>query len=203
MNMTTRLEQKALTRRKLIDSALSLSSKKGFAAISLREITHVTGVTPAAFYRHFKNMEELSLSLVDEIALSLRRLLRNARQDTKDSDQKKITNFSIETFLGYVNNNANLFRLLLGEMQGSSDIFRKAIRKEIDLFVEELAEDLDRISQIRKEPLRNSAYAAEAIVAIVFSVGAEALDLPKHKQENLKTRLIEEVNMVMRGSRLK
>lgn len=196
-----RAEQKAKTRRKLIDSALQLSSKKGFAALSLREVTQAAGIAPTAFYRHFRDMEELGLSLVDEIALSLRRLLRNARKNSEARDQSHLTVFSIETFLEYINENSNLFRLLLGERQGSSDTFRIAIRKEIDQFVIELTEDLDRISRVRKEKLSNSAYAAEAIVAIVFTIGAEALDLPKHKQENLKHRVVEEVNMILRGAK--
>lgn len=199
--MESRSEQKARTRRKLIDSALLLSSKKGFAALSLREITQASGVAPAAFYRHFHDLEDLGLVLVDEIALSLRRLLRNARKNSENSETSSLTVFSIEAFLEYINENANLFRLLLGERQGSSDTFRRAIRKEIDQFVIELTEDLERIAQARKEKLRHPAYAAEAIVAIVFTVGAEALDLPRHKQENLKNRLIEEVNMILRGSR--
>lgn len=51
--------------------------------------------------------------------------------------------------------------------------------------------------------LMKPSFTAEAIVAVVFTVGAEALELPKHKQDGLKNRLIEEVNMIMRGSYLK
>lgn len=200
--METRAEQKAKTRKRLIDSALELGWSNGFSALSLREVSAAAGIAPAAFYRHFHDMDELGLALVDEIALSLRRLLREARKNLDKKPQNQITVVSIETFIQFVNDNANLFRLLLGERQGSSDTFRAAIRKEVDLFVVELTEDLDRIALLRREKLRNSGYAAEAIVAIVFSVGAEVLDLPKHKQSSLKIRLIEEVNMVLRGARI-
>ena len=200
--MDKRANQKAKTRQKLIEAALELSAMKGFGALSLREVTHAASIAPAAFYRHFKDMDELGLSLVDEIAVSLRRLLRNARSESKSEVAANLTVFSIETFLIYVNENANLFRLLLGERQGSSDIFRRAIRKEIDVFVEELTEDLEQLAKARKEKLRNAGYAAEAIVTIIFSLGAEALDLPKFKQESLKVRMIEEVNMVLRGAKI-
>lgn len=200
--METRAEQKLKTRRKLIEVALDLSSKKGFSALSLREVTQAADLTPAAFYRHFRDMEELGLSLVDEIAVSLRRLLRNARKSSEETKNSDLTLFSIQTFMKYMNENANLFRLLLGERQGASDSFRKAIHAEIDIFVSELTEDLERISKARKEKLRNASYAAEAIVAVVFTVGAEALDLPKHKQESLSVRLVEEVNMILRGSKV-
>ncbi len=200
--MDTRAEQKLKTRRKLIEVALELSSKKGFSSLSLREVAQAAELTPAAFYRHFRDMEELGLSLVDEIAVSLRRLLRNARKSSEDAKRSDMTVFSIEIFMKYLNDNANLFRLLLGERQGAFDSFRKAIHSEIDLFVSELTEDLERISQSRGEEIRHAAYAAEAIVAVVFTVGAEALDLPKHKQKSLSIRLVEEVNMILRGAKI-
>jgi AcrR family transcriptional regulator len=200
--MDKRLEQKQQTRRRLISEALTLSAQKGFSSLSLREVTQAAGLSPAAFYRHFKDMEELGLSLLDEVGLSLRRLLRNARKNSNEANSG-LTVFSIQTFMNYVNENANLFRLLLGERQGASDSFRKAIHKEIDLFVSELTEDIERFSKARNEKLRHPAYAAEAIVAVVFTVGAEALDLPKHKQESLSHRLVDEVNMILRGAKIR
>jgi hypothetical protein len=107
---------------------------------------------------------------------------------------------SIDAFMDYVNANENLFRLLLGERQGASPAFRKAIHAELDRFVAELAEDLDRYAKARRQPLSASGYAAEAIVAVVFTVGAEALELPRHKQKSLALRLIEEVKMILRGA---
>ncbi len=200
--MDKRAEQKARTRKKLIDCALELSATKGFAALSIREVAQAAEVTPAAFYRHFRDMEELGLCLVDEIAVSLRRLLRNSRKESMTKDLRGITEFTIESFLVYVNDNSNLFRLLLGERQGASDPFRRAIRKEMDIFVVELTEDLERIAKGRQHSLRHPAFAAEAVVTIVFTLGAEALDLPKFKQDNLKMRIVEEVNMIIRGARL-
>jgi hypothetical protein len=140
---------------------------------------------------------------VDEIAVGLRRLLRNSRKESMTKDIKTISEFTIESFLVFVNDNSNLFRLLLGERQGASDSFRRAIRKEMDLFVVELTEDLERIAKARHQTLRNPAFAAEAVVTIVFTLGAEALDLPKFKQDNLKMRIVEEVNMIIRGARIR
>jgi TetR/AcrR family transcriptional regulator, fatty acid biosynthesis regulator len=197
--MSIRADKKQQTRQRLISEALKLSSTKGFATLSLREVSTSAGITPAAFYNHFDDMEELGLSLLDEVALSLRRLLRNARKNSKDRNSG-ITKSSIDTFLKYITDNPNHFRLLLGERQGASQSFRKAVHNAIDNFVSELTEDLERIAKIKKAKLRNSSLSAEAIVAIVFTVGAEGLELPKHKQAGLANRLVEEVNMVMRGS---
>lgn len=194
-----RSEQKQETRRRLIDVALRLSTEKGFSQLSLREVAKAAGLTPAAFYRHFRTMEELGLALLDEVGVSLRRFLREAR--TRVQLDKDMVQTSIYAFLDYVNENGNLFRLLLGERQGASSAFRRAIYSEIDLFVGELQEDLEREAARTSRPLTFPAYAAEAIVAVVFTVGAEALELPKHKQESLAHRMIEEIKMILRGAR--
>lgn len=198
--MTTRLDQKARTRRELIEVALKLSSEKGFSSLSLREVTSGAGLTAAAFYKHFRDMEELGLSLVDEVGVSLRRLLRDARRRVSPGPQA-VEN-SIEAFLFFVNENGNLFRMLLGERQGASPAFRKAIHNELDLFIGELATDLERLQGAMGQPLRNPALTAEAIIAVVFTVGAEALEIPKHKQGGLSERLVEELKIILRGSRM-
>lgn len=203
MLMDKRSEQKQRTRRNLIEVALNLSASKGFAAFSLREVTAAAELTPAAFYRHFKDMEELGLSLIDEVGMSLRRLLRNARKKAEASGDLDLTEVSINAFMKYVGENAHHFRLLLGERQGASTSFRKAIHYEIDLFVSELTEELERFAKLHGESLRHPSFAAEAIVAVVFTVGAEALDLPKHKQEGLSFRLVEEVKMILRGAKVR
>lgn len=198
MKKESRLDQKMRTRRNLINVALQMSSEKGFSALSIREVAAGARITPAGFYRHFRDMEDLGFALLDEVGLILRRLLRDARNKIKPGTSP--VQVSIETFLEFLNENGNLFRMLLGERQGASKSFRKAIHSEMDLFISELTEDLENAHTRAKKPLRNAGYAAEAIVAVVFTIGAEALDLPKHKQLNLADRLIEEVKMILRGS---
>ncbi len=196
--MSQRSEQKSKTRDQLIASGLKLSGKKGFSALSLREVATDAGITPAGFYKHFHDMEELGLAMLDEVGLSLRRLLREARK--KVAPGPDAVRLSVEAFLKFITENGNLFRLLLGERQGASPTFRKAIHTEFDRFVSEMSVDLQRIHEGLKLPLRDPAMTAEAIVAIVFTLGAEALDLPKHKQIGLVERLTTHVQTILRGS---
>src|ERR1700733_1080955 len=140
--MANRVELKLKTRNKLVEVALKLSAERSFSNLSLREVTKAAGVTPAAFYRHFNDMEELGLSLVDEVGLSLRRLLRDAMRRSRS--RRAMVKASIDAFMDYVNNNGNHFRLLLGERQGASPAFRHAIHAELDRFVAQLSDDLER-----------------------------------------------------------
>ncbi|WP_408097158.1 HTH-type transcriptional repressor FabR [Peredibacter sp. HCB2-198] len=198
--MRERLEQKQRTRRNLIEAALKLSGEQGFSSLSLREVAKEAGITPAGFYRHFHDMEELGLALIDEVGLSLRHLLREARRNI-DKEGSAVRS-SVETFIEYITENSNLFRLLQGERQGSSQAFRKALFAEINRFIEEVTEDLDRGSKLLDQPLMDVGLAAEAIVAVAFTVGAEAIDLPKHRRQELIERLIKEVKMILRGARI-
>ena len=65
--MLPRAEKKLQTRHTLLQSTLDLmDSGRGFCGLSLREVTRQAGVVPAAFYRHFEDMDQLGLALVQE-----------------------------------------------------------------------------------------------------------------------------------------
>jgi len=73
--------QKEKTRRALIDAAVNqLSAEKSFSNLSLREVAREAGIAPTSFYRHFSDMDELGLEMVDEAGLTLRQLMRQARK---------------------------------------------------------------------------------------------------------------------------
>ena len=61
-----RAQQKEKTRQALIDAAFNqLSAEHSFSNLSLREVAREAGIAPTSFYRHFKDMNELGLTLVD------------------------------------------------------------------------------------------------------------------------------------------
>ncbi len=198
--MTLRAEKKAKTRRALIEAGLHLSAQHGLGGVSLRDVAHEAAVTPAAFYRHFRDMEDLSLALVDEVGLSLRQLMRQARQRTADRGRAGIIRSSVEAFMEFVQDHPNLFRVLLGGRSGSSPAFRKALHAEMDRFIGELQIDFDRGALAAQRPMIDTRLAAEAIVAVVFTVGAEALDIPAAGRKPLAERIIQEVRIIMRGA---
>lgn len=197
--MATRSEKKAKTRHSLINATLRLSAERGFTGLSLREVTREAGIVPTAFYRHFRDMNDLGLALVDEVGLSLRRLMRQARNRTA-AQGRGVVRTSVETFLEFVRDNANHFRVLLGERLGSSAAFRKALHREMERFIGELTEDLERGAAMARRPLVDASLTAEAIVAVVFGVGAEALDLPASKRKQLAERIIQEIRIIMYGA---
>ncbi len=139
--MGIRAEQKEKTRRSLIDAAFrQLSAERSFSSLSLREVAREAGIAPTSFYRHFKDMDELGLTLVDEGGLLLRQLMRQARQ--RIAEERSVMRTSVETFMEFIDRQPNVFRLLLRERSGTSMAFRAAVAREIQHFVAELAEYL-------------------------------------------------------------
>ena len=64
-----------------MDAAFNqLSAEKSFSNLSLREVAREAGIAPTSFYRHFSDMDELGLEMVDEAGLMLRQLMRQARK---------------------------------------------------------------------------------------------------------------------------
>lgn len=197
--LSTRAEQKLLTRRALMDSALAqLSADRGFGSLSLREVAREAGIAPTSFYRHFADLDELGLVLVDEGGVALRQLMRQARKRIARNGSAIST--SVETFMEYLGNNANLFRLMLRERTGGSKPFRTAIKAEIDHFVTELADDLRRFAEEQRKPLSDARLVAEAMVTLVFNQGADALDATPKEREELEIKLKTELRMILIGS---
>lgn len=194
--MGIRAEQKEKTRRSLIDAAFSqLSAEKSFSSLSLREVAREAGIAPTSFYRHFKNMDELGLTMVDEGGLLLRQLMRQARQ--RIAAEGSIIRTSVETFMEFIDCSPNVFRLLLRERSGTSSAFRAAVAREIQHFIAELSEYFQAKSGIDHE----QAYIqAEACVTLVFNSGADALDLDKVARAALSERLISQLRMITKGA---
>jgi AcrR family transcriptional regulator len=193
--MGIRAQQKEKTRRSLIDAAFSqLSAERSFSSLSLREVAREAGIAPTSFYRHFKDMEELGLTMVDEGGLLLRQLMRQARQ--RIAKEGSVIRTSVDTFMEFIECSPNVFRLLLRERSGTSAEFRAAVAREMQHFSAELTEYLISTGMNRDEAFTQ----ADASVTLVFSSGAEALDLGKNERDELTERLVMQLRMISKGA---
>lgn len=194
-----RAQQKEKTRRAIIEAAFTqLSAERGLSSLSLREVAREAGIAPTSFYRHFADMEELGLTLVDEGGLTLRQLMRQARQRIM-ANGGSVIRTSVETFMEFVGNNPNVFRLLLRERSGTSPAFRAAVAREIAHFIAELTDYLEL--QYRC-PRDDAQMQAEAMVTLVFNAGAAALDLAEHERQLLIKKTVKQLRIVAKGAAL-
>ncbi len=191
-----RAQQKEKTRRLIIDAAFRLlSQERSYSSLSLREVTREAGIAANSFYRHFEDMEELGLTLVDEGGVALRQLMRKARQ--RISDRAGVIRISVETFMEFIHKNPHVFYLLLRERTGTSLAFRKAVSRELQYFIVELA---DYIQQTQGYTASDAKIQAEAMVVLVFNAGAEALDCKPAELKLLTEKAIIQLRFIARGA---
>src|SRR5690242_1875133 len=81
-----RAARKQQTRQALLDAALHLMEQQSLSGISLREVARAAGIVPAAFYRHFADLDSLGVALVEQSLEPLRGALRAVRAGLTDSD---------------------------------------------------------------------------------------------------------------------
>lgn len=191
-----RAQQKEKTRRQIIEAALGqLSSERSFSSLSLREVAKEAGLAPTSFYRHFSDMNELGLTLVDEAGLTLRQLMRQARQRIEKGGS--VIKISVLTFMEFIEDNGHIFRLLLRERSGTSAAFRAAVNREISYFTLELC---DYIQQANNIDADIAFLQANAAVTIVFNAGADALDADKKERELLAERTVQQLRIIAKGA---
>ncbi len=140
-------------------------------------------------------MNELGLTLVDEAGLTLRQLMRQARQRIEKGGS--VIQISVRTFMEFIENSGNIFRLLLRERSGTSEEFRAAVNREIRYFTMELCDYLEKANKLDRDV---AFLQANAAVTIVFGAGAEALDCNKNEQDALAFRTIQQLRMIARGA---
>lgn len=191
-----RQQQKLKTRQSIIDAAFSLmEEQRSLSSISLREITRVAGIAPTSFYRHFSSVDELGLTLVDEVGLTLRQLMRKARSRMKS--KQSVIQVSVDTFMEYIATQSTVFRLLLREQSGHSAAFRTAVAREITHFTQELTDFIVKDTKLSSDV---AALQAEAMVKLVFSAGAEALELTAKQRDHLSQRVVTQLRFIATGA---
>jgi AcrR family transcriptional regulator len=157
----------------------------GFDSLSLRRVTRVAGVVPAAFYRHFASMDELGLALVEESMLTLRSMLRDARADGPDPEHLIVRSVSI--LVSHVREHPRHFAFMAHARASGNGVLRHAIRAETKLFASELATDIARFPILREWTTADlqmlAALFVETMIATIDAIleasswgaGADAL----------------------------
>lgn len=201
--MATREEKKRQTRKSLMDSALYLVGLgDNFSNISLREVAKNAGVVPTAFYRHFKDMEELGLNLVDELGMMLRKLMRTTRQQQQPAE--KMVSISVELYVEYVTEHRNLFVFMAQCRTGGTPALRNAIRSELGYFATELATDIRNLSTLPNIDTKDLEGIATLIITAVADITVEILDLPDKslQQKELVEQTIKQLRVIFLGATL-
>jgi AcrR family transcriptional regulator len=168
------------TRLALQNAALRLlEGDKSFSSLSLREVAREAGVVPTAFYRHFADMKELGLTLVDETMHTLRDALQAARAQSRENTLGD----AVASLARQVQTQHLHFCFIARELYGGRSAMRQAIRHEIDLFVRELALDLSRHKETENWSAEDLQMMASMLINILIATAEQMLEAPTRRPQ--------------------
>jgi AcrR family transcriptional regulator len=188
-----------ISRQDIIAAALKLlGPNRSVSTLSLREVAREAGIAPNSIYRHFRDLDELAVALIDLAGQSLRQIIGEARQ--RATSEESVVQGCTDAFMEQLRADDRLLHILLREGTVGSDAFKKAVERQLNFFEDELRLDLMRLARIKKTGLYEPALTAKAITRLVFAMGATALDLPKEKYAELTGQIVLMVRMIITGT---
>lgn len=188
-----------ISREDLIAAALKLvGPHRSVSSLSLREVAREAGIAPNSFYRHFRDMDELAIALIDQAGRSLRKIIGEARH--RATSERSVVRSSVETFMEQLSADEKLLHILLREGNVGSDAFKQAVERELSFFEDELCVDLVRLAELHGTPIREPALVSKAITRLIFTIGATAMDLPRERHAEIIEQMVVMLRMIILGS---
>ncbi|AUX84769.1 HTH-type transcriptional repressor FabR [Acinetobacter tandoii] len=189
-----------ITKDELFQAALKLiGPQKSIASLSLREVAREAGIAPNSFYRHFKDIDELAIELIDRSGIVLRQILHEAR--LKAIKQSSIIRSSVEVFIEQLNTDEGNLSLLLREGYTGSASYKLAVDRQLNYFQQELKDDLIRLERLNHSKMAHPDLAAKAITQLVFNMGAKVIDLPNEERKAMAEQTMIMIRMILEGAR--
>jgi TetR/AcrR family transcriptional regulator, fatty acid biosynthesis regulator len=209
-------EQKEKTSQALIQSALELCAEEGYASLSLRSVARKAGIAPTSFYRHFREIDELGVAMVDQAKELLDDCLEQAREKMKFPAVKqkdaaphllesleRITRPLADTFFEFFSKNSQLLHLFFQEQTGSSKTMRVAISDAIDQLNGALENTLKRLTKTSGYGFDDTGLIAEAMMTIVSHSGLEMMTFREDDPVDIADRAIQKMNLLLLGALMK
>lgn len=206
--MSIREERKQQSRKAILDAALSLSTTgRSFSSLSLREISRHVGLVPAAFYRHFQDMDELGLELVDQMSLYLKNILNQL-----SLHYFQPTDVQTRATLDYLFQRVEAFPeawiFLIAERWGSSPTLRQAIAREFNFLSSDLTQALAQMKATQHiQSEQDLKVLAQILFELTLSWVMQWIDLQRQdnhpqQQEDLqlfRRQVQTQVQLLFRG----
>ena len=187
MSEGARQQQKKQTRERILDAAGRLMADgRGLDSLGLREVAREAGLAATSLYNHFPDMEALGLALIDRACFHLRSSMAEGRRSMIEVGAARAVRELVARFVRFQQDYENEFRLLVQQRLGRRSSYRRRIHGELQLMVNELAEDVRE---------------AEAAIAVMFGLGIAMLDVSPARRRELAENAGDQVEIIALGGR--
>lgn len=191
----------SINRQDLLDAAMRLlGPNRSISTLGLREVAREAGIAPNSFYRHFRDIDELAVALIDQAGDALRSIVREARIRANEQGNASAVSSSVATFMEQLNAQENYLHLLLREGNAGSTAFKQAIERQLQYFEDELTIDLVRLTNHAGKPLFRPELVSKGITRLIFALGAHAMDQPEDSRKRTAQHMIIIIRMMIEGA---
>ncbi|AUM13533.1 TetR family transcriptional regulator [Ketobacter alkanivorans] len=191
-------------KRLLMEAALKLNANtRSLNALSLRELAREAGLNPNTFYRHFKDFDELGMAIIEEMTKEIRQPLRALRRQAAESvvppgtpqdswqenpqlnlaKSMQVNKATVKLFFDYVANNPNAFILGVRELHGASPVLRKALRKVMVDFAQDMADDIQDLNLLPELDPAILYDVSETVSREMFQLSMDYIEQPDKRDE--------------------
>jgi AcrR family transcriptional regulator len=199
VNKTDAKPKKTINAQDVMDAAVGLlDSNRSVSTLSLREIARAAGIAPNTFYRHFRDVDDLTVAVIDQAGRSLRGVIRESRKLA--TQEHGVIRGSVEAFMKQLDGKEGYLQVLVREMSTGPEPFRLAVDRELVSFEDELHDELELVQKNTAVEVYKPALVAKAITRLVFTMGAIAADVSAKERSELTEQTIEMIRMIMVGA---
>ena len=165
-DVKTTLKKADRTRRQLLEAALRVIGRKGFAAATVDEIVREAGVSKGGAHYHFKNKESLVENIIAQEIATIEGLLKDVVD--REGDPTRALVSMLQAFAEHLFDHQDLARLLSTEIWRGGRAWSQQMRSGLQAVIDMVSRELQRgkeMGTVRESV--DPTFAAASIVGMV------------------------------------
>ncbi|HMJ11948.1 MAG TPA: TetR family transcriptional regulator [Polyangiaceae bacterium] len=196
VNLEKKEERDRITRA-LLRVTLRLAAEHGFTSLGLREVARAADIAPTSFYRHFSDMEELGLALIEELVGPF--VGECAAPDSVvDVVASSLLDAIVSRTLRGAVEDPELMRFILAERLGPIPSFRTALVRKLAVLLAALQEAL--LSEERGNKAKLPAHINDGALVLLLEGCGTLLELGQEHVPMLRKRVVAQINALATGA---
>ena len=170
-----------ISRQCIIDAATkSAGPQKSVSALSLREVARRAGISPNSFYRHFTDINQLAVAVIEQSGLLLRQIVAESRasrqRDAVQPQPKGVIRTTVDIFVDLLNSQDQSLRILMREARLGSSEFQQAAQSQLDYFECQLEQDIIAFRKHHGLSTYKADVLAKAATCLTFAMGEKMVN---------------------------
>ena len=188
---TLREQQRAFTRRRLMEAGQREFAAKGYLDTRVEDIARLAGASRATFYLHFKSKSELMIALAEEMlpfAVGTYRDLDDMLQDRGPELRERLRKW-LAQWLDVWSSGAEANHAMLQATMLDADVEQHYL-KVSEALVDSLKHYHERVPADERDAARDRALILEMMTQRVFALASQkALPVPRERLLDILTEM--------------